>query len=98
MHDFMDHYYEDMKKQMGLNTEHKLQEQDPPLSEVLALIKPNVTAKNFKDYLEKSENIHKTQKWRRISRKVHKDEHMAGFRETETAKQFFSARNIKQLT
>ena len=51
MHDFMDHYYEDMKKQMGLNTEHKLQEQDPPLSEVLALIKPNVTAKNFKDYL-----------------------------------------------
>ena len=97
MHGFMEDYYQNMKNEMGIDATYGIEEQDPPLAEVLDLIRPNVTAKNFKDYLQKTDNVHKTQKWRRISRKVHKDEHMAGFRETATAKQFFSVRNMKHL-
>ena len=58
------------------------------------MIKPNVTAKNFKTYLQKSDNIHKTQKWRRISRRVYKNEEIENMKGTDTAKQFFSARKL----
>ena len=97
MHGFMEEYYTNMKNEMGIDATYGIEEQDPPLDEVLKLIKPNVTAKNFKEYLQKSDNIYKTQKWRKISRKVHHDEQMADYRDTATAKQFFCARNMKQL-
>ena len=51
MHGFMEDYYEGMKKELGIDASYRLEEQDPPLAEVLAAIRPNVTAKNFKEYL-----------------------------------------------
>ena len=51
MHYFMDEYYTNMKNEMGIDATYGIEEQDPPLDEVLRIIKPNVTAKNFAHYL-----------------------------------------------
>ena len=94
MHNFMDSYYTDMRNEIGIDANFGIEEKDPPLDEVLQMIKPNVTAKNFKTYLQKSDNIHKTQKWRRISRRVYKNEEIENMKGTDTAKQFFGARKL----
>jgi hypothetical protein len=38
---------------------------------VLNKLRPNTTAKNFKELLTRADNINKTTGWRRVSRKLH---------------------------
>jgi hypothetical protein len=40
------------------------------LDDVLTKLRPNMTAKNFKEFLLRSDNINKTSHWKKISRKV----------------------------
>jgi len=63
-----------MKQDMGIEANYGIEEEDPKLEVVLRTLRPNTTAKNFKDFLAKSQNVFKDQKWRAISRKVHKDD------------------------
>ena len=51
MHGFMEDYYQNMKNDMGIDATYGIEEQDPPLDEVMRMIRPNVTAKNFKGFL-----------------------------------------------
>ena len=48
----MDDYYEHLKEEMGIgNDEDEQKEEDSKLDEVIRVLRPNTTAKNFKDFL-----------------------------------------------
>ena len=74
----MDGYYSNMKQDMGIAEQHRLlvAEQEGQnddalrLDDVLKKLRPNTTAKNFKEFLARSDNINKTAHWRKVSRKV----------------------------
>lgn len=74
----MDAYYSNMKLDMGIAEQQKLllaeqegQNDDAlKLDEVLNKLRPNTTAKNFKEFLQRSDNINKTTHWKRVSRKL----------------------------
>lgn len=59
---------------MGIEANYGIEEDDPKLDVVLRTLRPNINAKNFKEFLAKSENIHKSQHWRAVSRKIHKED------------------------
>jgi hypothetical protein len=40
------------------------------LDDVLAKLRPNTTAKNFREFLQRKDNINKTAHWRKVARKV----------------------------
>ena len=74
----MDGYYSTMKADMGIAEQQKmlLAEQNGSnddalkLDDVLTKLRPNTTAKNFKEFLLRADNVNKSSNWRRISRKV----------------------------
>jgi len=50
---FMQDYYAQMKKDMGIEATYGMEEEDPKLEAVLHQLRPNTTAKNFKEFLLK---------------------------------------------
>lgn len=74
----MDEYYSNMKLEMGIAEQQRLlmAEQEGSnddalrLDDVLTKLRPNTTAKNFREFLLRSDNINKTAHWRKVSRKV----------------------------
>jgi hypothetical protein len=71
MLDFMTGYYDKMKGDMGINANYGVEKDDADLDAVLKQLKPNTTAKNFRDFLTKRDNVFKNQNWRQTARKVH---------------------------
>ena len=56
MSNIMDRYYNDLKAEVKLN-EHKIEDKDDnELEGILATLKPNTTAKNFKYFLKPKDN------------------------------------------
>ena len=53
MLNIMDSYYSNMKQDMGIFEKNNFEEEDSKLDEVLKTLRPNTTAKNFKEYLSR---------------------------------------------
>jgi len=66
----MANYYENMKEEMGFNRQQKTFEEEIQLDEVLAILAPNTTATNFREFLSKNENFNKSEDWKKIARSV----------------------------
>jgi hypothetical protein len=47
----MDNYFSNMKNDMGITEKNNYEEDDVHLDEVLQTLRPNTTAKNFRDFL-----------------------------------------------
>jgi hypothetical protein len=45
------------------------------LDEVLTKLRPNTTARNFKEFLSRKDNVNRNQYWKGVSRKVDKEDH-----------------------
>lgn len=75
----MDEHYTKMKNDLGLpemqlalkNEQEGLNDDAVKLDEILHKLRPNTTAANFKEFLQRQDNINKNSHWRKISRKVH---------------------------
>jgi len=75
----MDTYYNAMKTDLGIAEQQRLLKAEQEgsnddalrLDEVLNKLRPNTTAKNFKELLTRGDNFNKTTGWRRVSRKLH---------------------------
>ena len=69
MLNMMDSYYSSMKEDMGIKEKHDdYAEEDHKLEEVLRTLRPNTTAKNFKHFLARQENITRTTHWKAVAR------------------------------
>ena len=64
----MNSYYENLKVEARINENRRDDGDDLELDEILRTLKPNTTAKNFKEFLKRSDNNVKSQAWRSISR------------------------------
>jgi hypothetical protein len=75
----MDTYYNTMKTDLGIAEQQRLLKAEQEgsnddalrLDDVLNKLRPNTTAKNFKELLGRGDNINKSTGWRRVSRKLH---------------------------
>lgn len=70
----MNGYYAELKQEVGIEDKNDDNEEDNTLEDVLRALKPNTTAKNFKEFLGINNNCHRTQAWRAISRKMHRQD------------------------
>lgn len=76
MYDVMKGYYDNLKQEVNIVTDANVDEDDHELEGILTTLKPNTTAENFKEFLLRKDNNTKSQAWRKISRKIYKDEEM----------------------
>lgn len=53
MLDFMNDYYVKMKNDLGIDSNFGVESHDPELDAVLLALRPNTTAKNFREFLTK---------------------------------------------
>jgi len=51
MLDFMNNFYLKMKDDMGFNSNYGVEQDDAELDAVLRQLRPNTTAKNFREFL-----------------------------------------------
>lgn len=56
MFDYMEDHYKKMKLDMGITENYGVDEEDPKLEEVLHVLRPNTTAKNFKEFIQMQDN------------------------------------------
>ena len=91
----MSGHYNGMKKEMGFGTIMGEDEELPKLETVMAQIKPNLKASNFKSLMNRQENIHKDVKNKKICRAVHQSFENARFKNTNLAKNFVSAKSMR---
>ena len=75
MLNIMDSYYSNMKKDMGIFEKNHYEGEDQQLDDVLKALRPNTTAKNFRDFLSRQENVNRSQHWKNISRKLDEETH-----------------------
>jgi hypothetical protein len=67
----MDGYYSSMKEDMGIFQKNNDEEvEDAKLDEVLKKLRPNTTAVNFKEFLNRKDNMTRSTHWRNIARQV----------------------------
>lgn len=74
MLDMMNSYYNELKTEVGLEEKDDHDEEDHSLEDLLRALKPNTTAKNFKEFLTLEGNCTRTQAWRAISRKMYRQD------------------------
>ena len=100
MRDFMSEYYDEMKKDMGIDDNYGEDEDQPQLDEVMLRLKPNMNPANFIKFMNKKDNIQKNVRNKAIARKMHKKKEDDQFKETNLASHFHSAyaiRNHKRM-
>lgn len=71
MLNLMNQYYANLKSDVGIEDQTGIDDEDYELDDILRTLKPNTTAKNFKEFLKREDNCTKTQAWRSISRKIY---------------------------
>ena len=64
----MNGYFSTMKVDLGIDSNFGVESHDPGVDAIFHQLRPNTTAKNFREFLEKKDNINKTEKWKKISR------------------------------
>ena len=72
MREFMAGYYDEMKKDMGIDANYGEDEDYPQLEQVLQQLKPNMDQQKFVKFMNKKDNIGKNTTAKAISRKIHK--------------------------
>ncbi len=95
MRDYMCQFYSEMKLEMGMNDNYGVNEDQPPLDQVLEQLKTNTDPANFIQFMKKKDNIGKDSRNRAIARKYQKQQEDAAFRNTDLAKQFTQAGGIR---
>lgn len=83
MKTMMNEYYKNLKIEAKIEDQTGLDDEDYELDGILQTLKPNTTAKNFKEFLKREDNCVKSQAWRQISRAVYKAEELEAKRERE---------------
>jgi hypothetical protein len=66
----MNSYFENLKTEVGINVASVVDEEDNELDSILKTLRPNTSAKNFKEFLKLEDNCLKSQNWRKTSRKL----------------------------
>lgn len=56
----MNVYYTNLKGEVGIEDQTGIDDEDYELDDILKTLKPNTTAKNFKEFLKKEDNCNKT--------------------------------------
>lgn len=74
MLDMMNGYFTELKTEVGIEDKDDHDEEDNSLEDLLKALKPNTTAKNFKEFLTLEGNCTRTQAWRAISRKMYRQD------------------------
>lgn len=74
MYEVMKGYYDNLKQEVNIVSESKVDDDDHELEGILTTLKPNTTPENFKEFLLRKDNNTKSQAWRKISRKIYKDQ------------------------
>jgi hypothetical protein len=64
MKDMMNKYYSNLKKEAKIEAQTGQDDEDDELDRILRTLKPNTTAKNFKEFLKREDNCLKSQAWR----------------------------------
>ena len=64
MTDMMNEYYQNLKIEAKIEDQTGLDDEDYELDGILRTLKPNTTAKNFKEFLKREDNCLKSQAWR----------------------------------
>ena len=72
MQSMMNEYYQNLKIEAKIEDQTGMDDDDYELDGILRTLKPNTTAKNFKEFLKREDNCLKDQNWRQISRKVYR--------------------------
>ena len=67
----MNSYYQTLKSEVGFEDNQGMDDEDYELDDILRTLKPNTTARNFKEFLGREHNCNRTQAWRSISRKIY---------------------------
>jgi len=83
MKSMMNDYYQNLKIEAKIEDQTGLDDDDYELDSILRTLKPNTTAKNFKEFLKREDNCMKSQAWRQISRSVYKAEDLSKKKERE---------------
>ena len=95
----MNTYYTNMKKDVKIDEDGELEDEDYELEDVLNTLKPNTTTKNFKDFLKTEDNTYKNQEWRYMSRALHTEEAEESKRlEDRANNHFFNTRHMRVRT
>ena len=88
----MNNYYTQMKSEVGIDKNQSIQDvDDGGMDEILRTLKPNTTARNFKEFLGVADNCTRTQAWRAISRKMYARDK----KDTEVFDQNLDPQNMK---
>jgi hypothetical protein len=74
----MTDYYTKMKNDLGIpemqhalkNEQEGMNDDSMKLDDLLHRLRPNTTAANFREFLDRQDNINKNSHWKRISRKL----------------------------
>ena len=74
MYDIMKGYYDNLRSKIDAENENNVDEEDNELENIMATLKPNTTAENFKEFLLPKDNNTRSQAWRKISRDVYAKE------------------------
>jgi hypothetical protein len=81
-----------MKSEVGIDKNQSIQDvDDGGMDEILRTLKPNTTARNFKEFLGVADNCTRTQAWRAISRKMYARDK----KDTEVFDQNLDPQNMK---
>lgn len=64
MKGMMNKYYQNLKKEAKIEDQTGMDDEDYELDGILRTLKPNTTAKNFKEFLKREDNCLKSQAWR----------------------------------
>ena len=64
MKSMMNEYYQNLKIKAKIEDQTGLDDEDYELDGILRTLKPNTTAKNFKEFLKPEDNCLKSQAWR----------------------------------
>ena len=56
----MNQYYTNLKSDVGIEDQAGIDDEDYELDDILRTLKPNTTAKNFKQFLKREDNCTKT--------------------------------------
>ena len=95
MLNLMNQYYANLKSDVGIEDQAGIDDEDYELDDILRTLKPNTTAKNFKEFLKREDNCTKTQAWRGISRKIYQDEQNSLQKVQEGEEGPFEAQNLR---
>lgn len=70
----MNQYYANMKHDIGIKDKEDTNAEDIQLDVILQKLRPNTTARNFKDLLNRKDNFGRSTYWKKVTRQLESSE------------------------